>query len=118
MEVAAGARLDRSEQAELADAARRFAVTLIRWLYGDRREINVEPISRQQSRELANAPPYIRLDQLGSEDGQPVAVQVSVQTPRSGALVVTVRDSRTGYPIPAGFELRAGRWQVVRLNTH
>jgi hypothetical protein len=118
MEVAGGARLDRSKQAELADAARRFAVTLVSWLYGDRREIDVEPISRQLSRGLANAPPYIPQDQLDSEDGHAVAVQVSVQTSRSGALVVTVRDSRTSYPIPASFELRAGHWQVVHLNTH
>jgi hypothetical protein len=41
-----------------------------------------------------------------------------VQTRRSGVLVVTIRDSRTSYPIPARFELRAGRWQVVHLNTH
>ena len=118
MELAAGARLDRSKQAELADAARRFGTTLVRWLYGDRREIDVQPVTPQLSRELATAPPYIPPDQLDSEDGHAVAVQVSVQTSRSGVLVVTVRDSRTRYPIPASFELRTGHWQVVHLNTH
>jgi hypothetical protein len=33
-------------------------------------------------------------------------------------LAVTIRDSRTSYPIPASFERRAGRWQIVHLNTH
>ena len=118
MELGAGARLDRDAQAELADAARRFAVNLMSWLYGDRRRLDVEPIAAELRRELAAAPPYIPPDQRGSGEGQAVAVQVSVQTFRSGVLVVTVRDSRTSYPIPAGFELRAGRWQVVHLNTH
>jgi hypothetical protein len=118
MELAAGARLDSSVQAELASSAGRFATSLADSLYGDRREIDVEPVTPQLSRELATAPPYIPPDQLGSGDGRAVAVQVSVQTYRSGVLVVTVRDSRTSYPIPASFEMRAGQWQVVHLNTH
>jgi hypothetical protein len=118
MELAAGARLDSSAQAELAYSARRFATSLADWLYGDRRETDVEPVTPQLSRERATAPPYIPPDQLGSGDGQAVAVQVSVHTYRSGVLVVTIRDSRTSYPIPASFELRADRWRVVHLNTH
>jgi hypothetical protein len=90
----------------------------VSWLYGDRHRRDVEPIAPGLGRELAAAPPYIPPDQLGSRDGQAVAVQVSVQTSRSGVLVVTVRDSRTSYPVPASFEFRKGRWQVVHLNTH
>jgi hypothetical protein len=118
IELAANARLDRSTQKELVSSARRFATTLVSWLYGDRHEIEVEPVTAPLSRELATTPPYIPPEQLGSGDGQAVTVQVSVQTSRSGVLVVTVRDSRTSYAIPASFELRAGHWQVVHLNTH
>jgi hypothetical protein len=118
MELGAGAWLDRSAQAELAATARRFATTLVGWLYGHRREIDVEPVTAQVRQEVAIAPPYIPEDQIGSADGQATQVRVSVQTPRSGVLVVTIRDSRTSYPIPASFELREGRWQVVHLNTH
>jgi hypothetical protein len=117
-ELAAGAELDRSTQAELAAAARRFATTLAGWLYGDRREIDVESVTPQLRAELATAPPYIPADQIAAADGRAMHVQVSVQTQRSGVLVVTIWDSRTSYPIPARFELRAGRWQVVHLNTH
>jgi hypothetical protein len=117
MRLAAGVGLDRSAQAELAAAGRRFSTTLAAWLYSDRHEIDVEPVTGLR-RELATAPPYIPRDQIGSAEGQAVDVQVSVQTPRSGVLVVTIRDSRTSYPIPASFELRADRWRVVHLNTH
>jgi hypothetical protein len=118
IERAGNARLDRSTQKKLVSSTRRFAATLVDWLYGDRHEIDVEPVTRQVTRELATTPPYIPPDQLGSRDGQEVAVQGSVQTSRSGVLVVTVRDSRTSYAIPASLELRAGHWQVVHLNTH
>ena len=118
MELAAGVRLDPSAQAELAEAARRFATTLAGWLYGDRREIDVEPIAWQLRRELASALPYVPPEQVGSGDGRAVQAQVFLQTSRSGVLVVTMRDSRTSYPIPASFERRAGRWQVIHLSTH
>lgn len=118
MELAAGARIDSADQAELAVSARGFAISLADWLYGDQLEFDVEPLAPQMRRKLASAPPYVPSDQIGSGDGQAVEVQVSVQTPRSGVLVVTIRDSRTSYPIPASFERRAGRWQIVHLNTH
>jgi hypothetical protein len=118
IELPAGARLERSDQARLAAASRRFAVTLVRWLYGDRREVDVEPIAAEARRQLANAPPYVPRDQIGSQDGRAVEVRVLVQTLRSGLLVVGIRDSRTTYAIPASFERRAGHWQIVHLNTH
>jgi hypothetical protein len=67
---------------------------------------------------LERAPPYLPAGQIGSGDGHAVSVRVSVQTYRSGVLAVTIRDSRTSYPMPANFERRAGRWQIVHLNTH
>jgi hypothetical protein len=117
-QFAAGTPLDHAAQAELAATARRFATTLAGWLYGHRRETDVECVTSQLRQELAIAPPYIPEDQIGSADGRATQIRVSVQTPRSGVLVVTIRDSRTSYRIPASFELRAGRWQVVHLNTH
>lgn len=118
MQLAAGLRLEPSTRADLAGAARRFATSLAGWLYGERREINVEPTVPELRRELTSSPPYIPPDQIGSGEGRAVRVQVFVQTARSGVLVVTIRDSRTGYAVPAGFELRAGGWQVVHLNAH
>jgi hypothetical protein len=116
MEVAAGARLDTSERAQLASAARRFATSLAAWLYGDRDGVGVESIAPELRQGLENAPPYVPPDQIGSGNGLAVQVQVWVQTARSGVLAVTIRDSRTTYQVPASFERRAGRWQVVHLN--
>ncbi len=118
MQVAAGLRVDPATEAELASAARRFATSLAGWLYGERHKINVEPTAPGLRRELTSSPPYIPRDQIGSGEGRAVRVQVFSQTARSGVLVVTIRDSRTSYAIPAGFELRAGGWQVVHFNTH
>jgi hypothetical protein len=116
MEVAAGTRLDTSDRTRLAAAARRFATSLAAWLYGDRREVGVEPTAPELRQGLANAPPYVPPDQIGSGDGQAMHVQAWLQTLRSGVLAVTIRDSRTTYQVPATFERRAGRWQVVHLN--
>lgn len=118
MQVAAGLRFEPATQAELASAARRFATSLADWLYGDRGETNVEPTAPELRSELTSSPPYISPDQLASGEGRAIHVEVFAQTPRSGVLVVTIRDSRTSYAIPASFELRAGDWQVVHLNTH
>jgi hypothetical protein len=118
MQLTAGLRLEPSTKAELASAARRFATSLADWLYGERRKADVEPTAPELRRELTSAPPYIPRDQIGSGEGKAVRVHVFAQTARSGVLVVTIRDSRTSYAIPAGFELRAGGWQVVHLNTH
>lgn len=118
IELAGIAPLDRSSEAELIAAARRFAISFVGWLYGRRREVDVAPITPELRTDLANAPPYVPAPQIGSGDGRAVRVQVFLQTARSGVLVVSIRDLRTRYPLPALFERRAGRWQVVRLNTH
>ena len=118
IQPAAGLRLEPSTAAELASAARRFATSLAGWLYGERREIDVEATAPEFRREVMSAPLYVPRDQIGSGEGQAIRVQVFAQTTRSGVLVVTVRDSRTSYALPASFELRAGDWQVVHLNTH
>jgi hypothetical protein len=113
----AGVPLDHAEYGQLAAAARRFAVTLAAWLYGDRREIDVEPTRPGLRRQLATAPPYVPSDQIGTGDGQAALVEIHTQTPRSGVLIVTIFDRRTSYRIPATIEMRAGRWQIVRLNS-
>ncbi|MGI8944763.1 MAG: hypothetical protein ACR2GL_00805 [Thermoleophilaceae bacterium] len=118
IEVAGGLRLDRRARAGLAVAARRFATTLAGWLYGERRRVDVEPIVPGLRRELARTPPYVPEGQIGSREGEATRVAVFVQTPRSGVLVVAIGDARTTYQVPAGFERRSGRWQVVHLNTH
>ena len=118
MQLTAGLRLEPSTRAELASAARRFATSLAGWLYGERHKINVEPTAPGLRRELTSSPPYIPREQIGTGEGRAVRVQVFSQTARSGVLVVTIRDSRTSYAIPAGFELRPGGWQVVHFNAH
>ena len=69
-------------------------------------------------RELATAPPYIPPDQRGTGEGRVQLLELALQTGRSGIVTVTINDPRTSYPIPAALELRAGRWQIVHLNTH
>jgi hypothetical protein len=118
MEAAADAGLDGSAQLELAVAARRFATTLVDWLYGERRTVDVAPITPAVRRELATAPPYVPDSQIGSGEGRATHVRVYLQTARSGVLVVAIRDARTDYPVAAGFELRAGDWRIVHLNSH
>jgi hypothetical protein len=117
-ERAAGVKLTHERQLELATAARRFAASLIGWLYGSRRFLDVKLVAANVRRELAHAPPYIPADQRGSRAGQALRVDVALQTDASGVLTVTVADSRTRYRIPASFARRTGRWQIVHLHTH
>jgi hypothetical protein len=118
LEQAPGVQLGSAQQVALGRAARRFATSLTRWLYGPRRSLDVEPVAVRVRRELAHAPPYIPSDQRGTHDGQAHHVDVALQTATSGVLTVTVADSRTSYRIPASFERRNGRWQIVHLHTH
>jgi hypothetical protein len=118
VEQAPGVGISSAQQLALNRAARRFATSLTRWLYGPRLSLDVEPVALRVRRELAHTAPYIPSDQRGTHDGQPYQVDVSLQTPTSGVLTVTVADSRTSYRIPASFERRDGRWQIVHLHTH
>jgi hypothetical protein len=118
LEHAPGVQLSSAQQVGLSRAARRFATSLTRWLYGPRRSLDVEPVAVRVRRELAHAPPYIPSDQRGTNDALAHHVDVALQTPTSGVLTVTVADSRTSYRIPASFERRNGRWQIVHLHTH
>ena len=118
IQIAEDLRFEPSVQAELADAARRFATTIAGRLYGPRRAIDVEPVAPELRRELARAPPYVPEGQIGSGEGEAVRVEVFAQTARSGVLAVVLRDSRTNYPIRASFERRAGRWLIAHLNRH
>jgi hypothetical protein len=118
LEHAPGVQLSSAQQVALGRAARRFATSLTRWLYGPRLSLDVEPVAVRVRRELAHAPPYIPSDQRGTHDGHAHHVDVALQTPTSGVLTVTVADSRTSYRIPASFERRNGRWRIVHLHTH
>jgi hypothetical protein len=118
LEQPPGVQLSSAQHVGLGRAARRFATSLTRWLYGARLSLDVEPVAARVQRELAHAPPYIPSDQRGTHDGQAHHVDVALQTPTSGVVTVTVADSRTSYRIPASFERRDGRWQIVHLHTH
>jgi hypothetical protein len=118
VEQAPGINISSAQQLALNRAARRFAISITRWLYGPRLSLEVEPVALRLRRELAHTPPYIPSHQRGTYDGQAHHVDVALQTPTSGVLTVTVADSRTSYRIPASFERRNGRWQIVHLHTH
>ena len=118
LEHAPGVQLSSAQQVGVSRAARRFATSLTRWLYGPRRSLDVEPVAVRVRRELAHAPPYIPSDQRGTNYGLAHHVGFALQTPTSGVLTVTVADSRTSYRIPASFERRTGRWLIVHLHTH
>jgi hypothetical protein len=118
LEHAPGVQLSSAQQVALSRAARRFATSLTRWLYGPRFSVDVVHVAVRVRRELAQAPPYIPTDQRGTNDGLAHHVDVALQTPTSGVVTVTVADSRTSYRIPASFERRSGRWQIVHLHTH
>jgi hypothetical protein len=118
LEQAPGVQLSSAQQVALGRAARRFSTSLTRWLYGPRLSLDVEPVAVRVRRELAHVPPYIPPDQRGTHDGHAHHVDVALQTVTSGVLTVTVADSRTSYRIPASFERRNGRWQIVHLHTH
>jgi hypothetical protein len=113
-----GLNLGRTQRAKAARAAEDFAVSLTRWLYGDRERLDVEPVAAAVRRELADTPPYIPPDQRGTDEGRVQLVELALQTERSGIVAVTINDLRTSYRIPAAIELRNGRWQIVQLNTH
>jgi hypothetical protein len=118
IELVAAGHLQLAGRIELAVAARRFATTFTAWLYSHRREIEVAPIASELRQRLESEPPYVPPRQVGTGKGRVVRVQVFVQTPMSAMLVVTVRDSRATYAMPAAMARRAGRWRIVRLNTH
>jgi hypothetical protein len=114
----AGLKLGQTPQAESVRAAQSFAVSLIRWLYGERERVDVEPATAAVRHELASSPPYIPPDQRGTGEGRVQLLELSLQTTCSGVVTVTINDLRTSYRIPAAIELRGGRWQIVHLNTH
>jgi hypothetical protein len=113
-----GLKLGRSRRAEALRTAQEFAVSLTRWLYGDRKRLEVEPLAPAAGRELAASPPYIPPDQRGTGEGRVQLLELALQTERSGIVTVTINDPRTSYRIPAALEQRGGSWQIVHLNTH
>jgi hypothetical protein len=109
--------LGRAHQADAISAAQSFAVSLTRWLYGERKRLNVGPLTAAVRRELARSLPYIPPDQRGTGEGRVRRLGLALQTERSGIVTVTINDLRTSYRVPSGLELRGGRWQIVHLNT-
>jgi hypothetical protein len=114
----AGLRLVPTRRAEAIRAAQGFAVSLTRWLYGERERLEVEPLTVAARRELASSPPYIPPDQRGTGQGRVQRLELALQTESGAIVTVTVNDLRASYRIPAALELRGGRWQIVHLNTH
>jgi hypothetical protein len=114
----AGLKLAPARQADAVRAAQDFAVSLTRWLYGDRKRLDVEPVTAAVRHELGSSPPYIPADQRGTGEGRVQLLELAQQTELSGVVTVTINDLRASYRIPAALELRGGRWQIVPLNTH
>jgi hypothetical protein len=113
-----GLKLGPARQADAVRAAQDFAVSLTRWLYGDRKRLDVEPLAAAVRRELGSSPPYIPADQRGTGEGRVQLLELAQQTELSGVVTVTINDLRAGYRISAALELRGGHWQIVHLNTH
>jgi hypothetical protein len=113
-----GQKLGPARQADAIRAAQDFAVSLTRWLYGERERLDVEPVTAAVRHELASSPPYIPPDQRGTGEGRVQLLELAQQSGRSGIVTVTINDLRTRYRIPAALELRGGRGQIVHLNTH
>ena len=113
-----GLRVARDERAALEAAARRFGLTLTRWLYGPRRRLDVAPLAPEVRQHLASDPPYIPDDQRASGEGHMQGIEVALQTTTSGVVTVVVTDLRTSYRVPANFERRDGSWQIVELRSH
>jgi len=102
-------------KAQLLASAKRFAVSLTRWLYGDRDRLTVAGVSARVRRGLHTQPPFIPDDQRNTGQGRVQTLEVALQTARSGIVTVTINDLRTSYRVPAGFERRGGRWLIVNL---
>lgn len=117
VEIASGVQVATPVRTAAVKASERFAVTLTRWLYGDRRRLEVEPITGQLAREIDRDPPaFIPDDQRNTDQGRIRDISLAIQTPRSGVVAVTVNDLRTDIYLFAQIELRDGRWVIVRFN--
>ena len=110
-----GIAVSPAAKAQLLASAKRFAVSLTRWLYGDRDRLTVAGVSARVRRGLHTQPPFIPDDQRNTGQGRVQTLEVALQTARSGIVTVTINDLRTSYRVPAGFERRGGRWLIVNL---
>lgn len=118
-EVATGVGIAEIERRRAVMAARRFAVSLTAWLYGDRGRLEVEPVTERLSREIGRDPPAdIPADQRRSGEGRIRSIALALQTATSGALVVTVNDLRTDITLFAQIERVGGRWLITAFNDH
>ncbi len=117
MEIAPGIQVATPVRDAAIEATERFAVTLTRWLYGDRGRLEVEPVTAELARELERDPPAsIPDDQRNTDQGRIRDISLAIQTERSGVVAVTVNDLRTDIHLFAQIELREGRWVIVRFN--
>ncbi len=117
VEVAPGVQVATPLRTAALDATERFAVTLTRWLYGDRQRLEVEPVTAELAREIDRDPPAsIPDDQRNTDQGRIRDISLTIQTERSGVVAVTVNDLRTDIYLFAQIELRDGRWVIVRFN--
>jgi hypothetical protein len=110
-----GLAVSPAAKAQLLASAKRFAVSLTRWLYGDRDSLTVAGVTATVRRRLDTAPPFIPDDQRNTSQGRMQMLEVALQAARSGIVTVTINDLRTSYRVPANFERRGGRWLIVSL---
>jgi len=117
VEVAPGVQVATPVRNAAVDATERFAVTLTKWLYGDRRRLEVQPVTAELAREIDRDPPAaIPDDQRNTDQGRIRDISLAIQTERSGVVAVTVNDLRTDLYLFAQLQLRNGRWVIVRFN--
>jgi hypothetical protein len=117
VEVAPGVEVATAVRTAAVEATERFAVSLTRWLYGDRQRLEVEPVTPELAREIDRDPPAsIPADQRNTDQGRIRDISLAIQTERSGVVAVTVNDLRTDIYLFAQIELRDGRWVIVRFN--
>ena len=116
-EVAPGVQVATPVRTAATEATERFAVTLTKWLYGDRRRLAVEPVTDELAREIERDPPaYIPADQRNTDQGRIRDISLTIQTATSGVVSVTVNDLRTDIYLFAQIELRDGQWLIVDFN--
>lgn len=117
VEVAPGVQVATPLRTAAVEATERFAITLTRWLYGDRQRLEIQPVTAQLQRQIDRNPPAsIPQDQRNTDQGRIRDISLAIQTARSGVVAVTVNDLRTDIYLFAQIELRDGRWVIVRFN--
>lgn len=114
LQVTPGLRTSASAISGAIASARRFALSLTAWLYGDRRRLRIEPLTADAARAVRREPPAsIPLDQRGIGQGRAEIVELALQTATSGVVTVTVNDLRVDLRIPADIRYIGGQWLIA-----